>query len=613
MKKNYFLTVFFTVLCFNLSAQTTADLGKDWDPENGVLINAVSGVFFAGGTLSYEVNAGSVDAVKFNAGGGATVPSADNKSVYKNPMPSTISFCQVGATANTPYFEGLASEKYITGLQFNGTSGGVDNGVIGGLLYSDRLPFDENSIIGTALVELPACRAGNIGAVITNVPPNTRSFRIYNPAVIAPSGNVYTLVPEGDTIGNKAQSFRVAYVKVTLGEVVPATIPYLTKVSGENEQNIFLGKSITPIEYHWSGSATSATFTWTSGSTPAGIAVATDVNAKNVTISGTPTAVGNYTYSITATDGVSTTDPLTGSITVTAASKTLIAYITNNAQPTDAGDVAVINKLKETYEVDILLSSNANLLNGAETYKALVLAALPGSGDAGLKYLKDCTYPIVNLKPFMLQSSRWNWGAPQNINGSSLDAVPTGVTIVEATHPVFNGLNTNADIPLATGSKHSSFRILTPMDPASWIGNNGANVVTLAKVPSASANFPDAPVIFELPIGSIMDDAGSGDRPIEGGVTVAAKNIYIGVSEQTAGYLTAEYLTIVKNAVDYVSAGTGASIERIYDNSSKTISNVRYFDLLGREIPRIAKGFVIEVTTFSDGSIKSQKKFVMER
>jgi hypothetical protein len=612
MKKNYLLTAFLAVFCFNLSAQTTADLGKDWDPEAGVLIDAVSGVFFAGGKLAYEVNPGSSDEVKFNIGGGATAASSDNKSVYKNPTPSSISYCQVGATANTTYFEGLASEKYITELQFNGTSGGTANGIIGGLVYSDKMPFDENSIIGTALVELPACRAGGVGVVITNVPANTRSFRIYNPAIVVASGSGYALAAEGDTIGDKAQSLRIAYAKVTLGELVPTTVPYLTKVSGESEQSIFLGRSITPVEYHWSGSATSATLAWTDGSVPAGITVETDADAKNVTISGTPTAVGVYSWSITATDGVATTDPLTGTISVTVATKPLIAYITNNAQPTDAGDVAVIEKLKETYEVDILLSSNANLLNDADIYKALVLAALPGSGDAGLKYLKDCTYPIVNLKPFMFQSSRWNWGAPKNIEGSSLDAVPTGVTVADATHPIFTGLDTSADIPLASGSKHASFRILTPMDPEGWIGNNGNNVLTLAKIPSTSTNYPDAPVIFELIANSVMDDAGAGDRPIADGVTITAKNIYIGVSEQAAGYLTADYLTIVKNAVDYVSGGS-TGIGRILDNSGKAISRVRYFDLLGREIPRLEKGLVIEVITYSDGSIKSQKKLVMER
>ncbi|MDR2804607.1 MAG: hypothetical protein LBB85_03045 [Dysgonamonadaceae bacterium] len=611
MKKEYLLTAFLAVLSFNLSAQTIADFGKDWDPEAGALIDATSGVFFASGKLAYEVNPGTSDEVKFNIGGGATAASASNNGVYKNPMPSSISYCQIGAKENETYFEGLASEKYITGLQFNGTSGGTDKGVIGGLLYSDKLPFDENYIIGTALVEFPACRAGGVGVVITDVPANTRSFRIYNPAIVVASGNGYILANEGDTIGNKAQTFRVAYVKVTLGELVPTTVPYLTKVSGESEQNIFLGQSITPIEYHWSGSATSATLAWTGGSTPVGITVNTDVDAKNITISGTPAAAGDYSWSITATDGVATTDPLTGSISVTVPTKPLIAYITNNAQPTDAGDVAIIDKLKETYEVDILLSSNTNLLSGADTYKALVLAALPGSGDAGLKYLKDCAYPIVNLKPFMLQSSRWNWGSPKNIEGSSLDAVPTGVTVVDAAHPVFKGLNTSADIPLASGSKHASFRILTPMDPEGWIGNNAANLVSLAKVPTTSTSYPEAPVIFELIANSVMDDAGAGDRPITGGVTITAKNIYIGVSEQTAGYLTADYLTIVKNAVDYVS-GSNTGIRPVFDNSGKTIFKVRYFDLLGKEIPRPAKGIVIEVSTFTDGSVKSQKKLVTE-
>ena len=58
-----------------------------------------------------------------------------------------------------------------------------------------------------------------------------------------------------------------------------------------------------------------------------------------------------------------------------------------------------------------------------------------------------------------------------------------------------------------------------------WTGDNEANIIPLASVPAGTYNYS---------------------------LTSTHKSIHIGVSEQAAGYLTPEFFTIVKNAVDYV-------------------------------------------------------------
>ena len=97
---------------------------------------------------------------------------------------------------------------------------------------------------------------------------------------------------------------------------VSQALPLLALTSGANNQTVTAESAIGNIVYTWSGSATGANVVWTPAGVPAGIVVTPDANAKTVTISGTPTVAGTYTYSITSTDGTAVSDPLTGTITV---------------------------------------------------------------------------------------------------------------------------------------------------------------------------------------------------------------------------------------------------------------------------------------------------------
>ena len=96
---------------------------------------------------------------------------------------------------------------------------------------------------------------------------------------------------------------------------VPAP-PTIALTSGSSSQTVTAGDAVENIVYTWGGGATEANVVWTPAGTPAGIDVTTNAAAKTVKISGTPTAIGTYDYSITATDGTAVSDALTGTITV---------------------------------------------------------------------------------------------------------------------------------------------------------------------------------------------------------------------------------------------------------------------------------------------------------
>lgn len=120
---------------------------------------------------------------------------------------------------------------------------------------------------------------------------------------------------------------------------------YRTSAIGTDAQtvSILANESINNIVYAWGGNATSASLVWTgtasSTTAPDGISVVTDATNKTVTVSGTPSTAGVYSYSITSTDGAITTDALRGTVTVV---NTPIPLITLTS-PTEATSQSILS------------------------------------------------------------------------------------------------------------------------------------------------------------------------------------------------------------------------------------------------------------------------------
>lgn len=611
----------FSVMCMNAFSQVELDLGSNWDPDNAALINATSEQLLVGGTSEYTLEEGTEDEVVISVVGGIAGASSNN-AVYANPMPAKISYLYL--TGNqTQYIEGIVTgNKKFVEVFVNGTNADPNNGSsTHAVLYSSATPFDEAAITGYEEFDLAACRAGDSGTEFSFIPDGTKSFRIYRAISLTESGGSIVIDEsfnaEGETVlGSNAGHVRIAYMKVTIEDGVPPTEPsmVLTSAEGTTSQTLLPDlESLTPIVYRFGGTATSAAVTWTGttgeGVPPAGIEV--DLEGKVVTIKGTPSIIGTYGYTVTAKDDDDKTIALSGTITVQAATKPLIAYVVKSNPVTDDGDKAIIEKMKEWFTVSLILSSTTGV--DFTPYEAVVIAALPGSGDAGMKELKGLDKPMVNLKPFQLQASRWAWGTPVNVEAASAEEMVNTIIVQDEFHPIFEGidLSDNAEVAMASGSAHAKFRVLTPMN--AWVGDNEFGTVTLATAKGYVDN-PDAAVISEFEVGAVMEDDGVGDIPVDGGVTISQKYIQIGVSEQAAKFLTEDYLQIVNNSIAYVLDldPTELSIEDAAQaDVNKVEVGAEYYDLMGRKISSYsAKGVVIKKSIYEDGSVSFGKVYI---
>ena len=302
------------------------------------------------------------------------------------------------------------------------------------------------------------------------------------------------------------------------------------------------------------------------------------------------------------------------------AEKKKIAYVTKYADAaaiaaaTDGvADATVLAKLCETYDVDIIVAAaTADASKPASTfdaYDAVVLSALPGSANVP-SCLKGIDKPLVTIKPFMFNS--WAWGTPANIEAKgspvALANVPTGVSVTQSTHPIFNGVTlSDGKVQLADNSSNAALRVLTPV--IAWAGDNEASVIPLATIPTGTFNYATnpqnltdiagKPVIFEIMVGSTMTST-----------TITKKTIHIGVSD-VARELTPSFFTILENAIEYVMGSfTFTGIDKPKTNDSKVIVNKMYFDMLGRQMPENAKGLLIEKVIYEDGSHSASKMFI---
>ena len=116
----------------------------------------------------------------------------------------------------------------------------------------------------------------------------------------------------------------------TVGPPSAATLA-LTSAMGTDGQSLNTTTAISDITYEFSGSASTATVSWTGTSSssvaPTGISVNLDQVLNTVTISGTASSVGNYGYTV-MTDGSPAASKI-GSITVAATANVVIATSTS--------------------------------------------------------------------------------------------------------------------------------------------------------------------------------------------------------------------------------------------------------------------------------------------
>lgn len=250
------------------------------------------------------------------------------------------------------------------------------------------------------------------------------------------------------------------------GNIVVNQLPVLT-VAGNDNQSFCLGNAMTDLVFNYSGGATGATVV---GTLPAGVTSDLNTTARTLTLSGTPTESGTFSFNV-STQGAA------GACT----DVTLPATITIYDNP-----VVEIN----ASETQICNGSNVTLTSNPATFDSYSWSCTSTS---------DATYTITS-------------GMPATTTGSSISVNPTvtpGNTAVSYSLEVTdaNGCTSDAttsinvsDIPTADVAVSPNTKCETPYNGTITVSNfDGALTGTnyIVKVGSSSQTSTGADVLFE--------------------------------------------------------------------------------------------------------------------
>lgn len=287
-------------------------------------------------------------------------------------------------------------------------------------------------------------------------------------------------------------------------------------ISDNMLQSVLLGNAIQPVVFQWSGGATTAV----ANDLPQGLTATLDDENNTITISGIPTAVGSYEWSVTATGNDVPEATVSAVLYVKPVSAKKLAYLT---VPNSPADQLILNKLNAN--TDLLVSIfDASEVNDFSDYDMVVLSPVPNSAAVGVLALETVEKPILLLKPFALKSSGWNWG-------NAINTADKAMTITNPQHPIFQNL------PLEQNTLECFNQVQTNAVTAidSWQGN--PSVTRLATPSSNSA----ADAMVELSPNTDMN-----------GTVLTHPLIMMGISEYSTAYLTSQALQVIENACCYL-------------------------------------------------------------
>jgi gliding motility-associated-like protein len=309
------------------------------------LPTGVSGVFNAGeftisgtpsetGTFNYTVT--TVGGCTVETATGTLVVNPDSTLVLSNGS-DIQNLCINTAISAIEYTSTAASDVTVTGLP-NGVTGTFNAGV----LTISGTPT-ESGVFNYSVTTVSTCATVTLNGTITVNPDVTLTLTSANEnqtvcintpiaSIVYSSTNTTDVtvvgLPNGVTgtynsgvftiTGSPTESGTFNYTVSTVGTCGNASLTgtiivnpnvTLSLSSGNNAQNLCINTAITNIVYQSGNGATGINVT----GLPAG--VSSSLVGDLLTISGTPTAAGTFTYTVTTTGGCSTAS-LTGTIVV---------------------------------------------------------------------------------------------------------------------------------------------------------------------------------------------------------------------------------------------------------------------------------------------------------
>ncbi|MFV0469511.1 MAG: T9SS type A sorting domain-containing protein [Dysgonomonas sp.] len=221
---------------------------------------------------------------------------------YNNYMEGQKRFIAYGATGGTGFDSTKDFDAYVVTSRDETVPATVKS-VYGSNVYNN---FDTNSSIMYAYTpDSPTDAKGNVMTYAGRVSGGDFKWT-FNNAVDDASSEVNAALKSALT------NYKTSLVSIQ-GEGGGSSNPLvtITTTAGNKDQTVTLGSAISPVEFTAGGNAISISVE----DLPAGVTSSIGSNGLVLTITGTPTAVGNYTYTVSSTDGTSST-VLEGVITV---------------------------------------------------------------------------------------------------------------------------------------------------------------------------------------------------------------------------------------------------------------------------------------------------------
>lgn len=287
-------------------------------------------------------------------------------------------------------------------------------------------------------------------------------------------------------------------------------------ISNNTLQSVLLGNAIQPVVFQWSGGAVTAV----ADNLPQGLTASLDDENNIITISGVPTAVGSYEWSVTATGNDVPEATAFAAVYVKPISAKRVAYLT---VPDSPADKLILDKLNANNEFFVSIH-DAAMTNDFSDYDLVVLSPVPNSAAAGVLALETVEKPILLLKPFALKSSGWNWG-------NAINTADRAMTVTNPQHPLFQNLSLEQNTLECFSQVQAN--AVTAVD--GWQGN--PSIIRLA-TPSSNSS---ADALVELAPNTDMN-----------GTVLSHPLIMMGISEYSTAYLTNPALQVIENACCYL-------------------------------------------------------------
>lgn len=225
----------------------------------------------------------------------------------------------------------------------------------------------------------------------------------------------------------------VTYKDGVAYDSIPGRITAYTKIQRQTPDSLvegFTGEAIEDIQFrYYALSADSVTLTWNRVA-PAGISG----NGANgiYTITGTPTQTGDFPFTISVKSG----NNIVGMLRVqnSELGEHPILYLYKNSF-----DNAFYQNTKKNY--NLIARKAKSTLRETAQYAAYDMIIISEDVDANNEEAMaaaegQIAKPVLNMKGFTYAADRLGWGDPDN--GS---IVNTKITVMQPTHPIFNGLN----------------------------------------------------------------------------------------------------------------------------------------------------------------------------